>query len=204
MLVFTNAIATARSLARELRSVAPVAVACGTGGDEAVRAIDAFTSGRVDVLVATDLVSEGLNLQRAAVVVHYDLPWNPVRLEQRNGRAHRIGQRRSVVEAYYFVPQPDLCRVRDIALRKTRLRARIDSTPAAPLLSHRSTMRPRLRREEPQMNLSSSAVRMGLELSPLLCRRYRAGLERLIAELSGEVLTPGKVRDLERLIAAEP
>src|SRR5665811_2493535 len=44
------------------------------------------------VLVATDAAGEGLNLQRAHLMVNYDLPWNPNRLEQRFGRIHRIGQ----------------------------------------------------------------------------------------------------------------
>ncbi len=44
------------------------------------------------VLVATDAAGEGINLQRAHLMINYDLPWNPVRLEQRFGRIHRIGQ----------------------------------------------------------------------------------------------------------------
>ena len=48
---------------------------------------------RLFVLVATDAAGEGINLQRAHLVVNYDLPWNPNRIEQRFGRVHRIGQR---------------------------------------------------------------------------------------------------------------
>lgn len=48
----------------------------------------------VRVLVATDAAGEGLNLQRADLMVNYDLPWNPNRIEQRFGRIHRIGQTR--------------------------------------------------------------------------------------------------------------
>ena len=44
------------------------------------------------VLVATDAAGEGINLQRAHLMINYDLPWNPTRLEQRFGRIHRIGQ----------------------------------------------------------------------------------------------------------------
>ena len=44
------------------------------------------------VLVATDAAGEGINLQRAHLMVNYDLPWNPNRIEQRFGRIHRIGQ----------------------------------------------------------------------------------------------------------------
>jgi superfamily II DNA or RNA helicase len=52
-----------------------------------------FTQNRdVVMLVATDAAGEGINLQRANLMVNYDLPWNPNRLEQRFGRIHRIGQ----------------------------------------------------------------------------------------------------------------
>lgn len=52
-----------------------------------------FTQDKdVRVLVATDAAGEGLNLQRAHLMVNYDLPWNPNRIEQRFGRIHRIGQ----------------------------------------------------------------------------------------------------------------
>jgi hypothetical protein len=57
-----------------------------------------FERAKVAVLVATDAISEGINLQHAAAqVIHYELPWNPNRLEQRNGRVDRFGQRKPVV-----------------------------------------------------------------------------------------------------------
>jgi ERCC4-related helicase len=57
-----------------------------------------FERAEAGILVATDAISEGINLQHAAAqVVHYELPWNPNRLEQRNGRVDRFGQRRPVV-----------------------------------------------------------------------------------------------------------
>lgn len=59
---------------------------------------------RVDVLIATDVLSEGLDLQDAGVVVSYDLPWNPVRLIQRIGRIDRLGSRHDVIRTYNFVP----------------------------------------------------------------------------------------------------
>ncbi len=58
----------------------------------------AFERAKVGILVATDAISEGINLQHAAAqVIHYELPWNPNRLEQRNGRVDRFGQRKPVV-----------------------------------------------------------------------------------------------------------
>jgi SNF2 family DNA or RNA helicase len=53
--------------------------------------------GPAQALVCTDSGSEGLNLQFAHVLINYDLPWNPMRVEQRIGRVHRIGQERDVV-----------------------------------------------------------------------------------------------------------
>ena len=59
---------------------------------------------RIDLLVTTDLLSEGLNLQEASVVVHLDYPWNPARLEQRVGRVRRLGSRHDVVTVYAIAP----------------------------------------------------------------------------------------------------
>ncbi len=58
----------------------------------------AFDRAKKAVLVATDAISEGINLQHScAQVIHYELPWNPNRLEQRNGRVDRFGQREKTV-----------------------------------------------------------------------------------------------------------
>jgi len=65
----------------------------GMGREDRRNAQSLFTQDRdVEVLVATDAAGEGINLQRAHLMVNYDLPWNPNRLEQRFGRIHRIGQ----------------------------------------------------------------------------------------------------------------
>jgi len=57
-----------------------------------------FDRSKAAILIATDVISEGLNLQRlSSNVVHYELPWNPNRLEQRNGRVDRIGQKHDIV-----------------------------------------------------------------------------------------------------------
>lgn len=54
------------------------------------------------VLIATESAAEGINLQFCHHLIHYDLPWNPMRLEQRIGRVHRIGQKEDV-HIYYFI-----------------------------------------------------------------------------------------------------
>lgn len=75
-------------------SEAVVVIHGGLGRDERRKAQLQFTQDKkVQVLVATDAAGEGINLQRANLMVNYDLPWNPNRLEQRFGRIHRIGQK---------------------------------------------------------------------------------------------------------------
>ena len=65
----------------------------GMGREDRLKAQEAFRHDpQVQVLLATDAAGEGINLQRAHLMVNYDLPWNPNRLEQRFGRIHRIGQ----------------------------------------------------------------------------------------------------------------
>ena len=62
--------------------------------EERLRAQEAFRHDpETRILLATDAAGEGINLQRAHLMVNYDLPWNPNRIEQRFGRIHRIGQR---------------------------------------------------------------------------------------------------------------
>ncbi|HEX5963632.1 MAG TPA: DEAD/DEAH box helicase, partial [Gemmatimonadales bacterium] len=77
-------------------------------------------------LVVTDVAAEGLDLQRAARVVHYDLPWTPVRVEQREGRAVRLGSQHSEVEVVRFAASPALeqfLRLEEILARKATLPA---------------------------------------------------------------------------------
>ncbi len=65
----------------------------GMGREERRKSQESFLHDpEVRVLLATDAAGEGINLQRAHLMVNYDLPWNPNRLEQRFGRIHRIGQ----------------------------------------------------------------------------------------------------------------
>jgi SNF2 family DNA or RNA helicase len=75
------------------RSEAVINIHGGLGREERRKMEAAFKNDpKVLVLVATDAAGEGINLQRAHLMVNYDLPWNPNRLEQRFGRIHRIGQ----------------------------------------------------------------------------------------------------------------
>jgi hypothetical protein len=72
----------------------------------------------IDVLIATDVLSEGQNLQDAAIVVNYDLPWAVIRLVQRAGRVDRIGQQAETILCYSFLPADGVERI-------IRLRARV-------------------------------------------------------------------------------
>ena len=119
-LVFTSSAATALDLAGRLgwQEVGIVAagrarIASGRIGTDAV--LDAFAPrarvarapaprGALRVLIATDLVSEGLDLQDADTVVHYDLPWTPLRLAQRVGRIARVGSPHSTAHVVWFAP----------------------------------------------------------------------------------------------------
>jgi len=59
--------------------------------------VDAFRSNDYQIMIATEAAAEGINLQFCSMVVNYDLPWNPQRIEQRIGRCHRYGQLHDVV-----------------------------------------------------------------------------------------------------------
>ena len=75
------------------RKEAVVVIHGGMGREERLKAQESFKHDpEVNVLIATDAAGEGINLQRAHLMVNYDLPWNPNRIEQRFGRIHRIGQ----------------------------------------------------------------------------------------------------------------
>ena len=75
------------------RQEAVVVIHGGKGREERLKTQEAFRHDpTVQVLLATDAAGEGINLQRAHLMVNYDLPWNPNRIEQRFGRIHRIGQ----------------------------------------------------------------------------------------------------------------
>ena len=98
LVIFTEHRDTLNYLAERIttllgRPEAVVMIHGGMGREERRKAQEAFTQDiDVQVLVATDAAGEGINLQRAHLMVNYDLPWNPNRLEQRFGRIHRIGQ----------------------------------------------------------------------------------------------------------------
>lgn len=139
-IVFCRFIATAEAVARHLgAALKGTTVAAVTGRltpDERVEVITDLAGHEQRVLVATDCLSEGINLQHAFnAVVHYDLPWNPTRLDQREGRVDRYGQAKEevrVLTVYGEDVQIDTI-VLDVLVRKHRLiRATLGASVPAP------------------------------------------------------------------------
>ena len=98
LIIFTEHRDTLNYLCSKIRTLfgrdeAVVAIHGGMLRDERRKVETLFKQDKdVRILIATDAAGEGINLQRAHLMVNYDLPWNPNRLEQRFGRIHRIGQ----------------------------------------------------------------------------------------------------------------
>jgi FtsZ-binding cell division protein ZapB len=67
-----------------------------------------YVEKEIDVLVSTDILSEGQNLQDASYIINYDLPWNPMKIVQRAGRVDRLGSRHDTVTSAIFIPEKEL------------------------------------------------------------------------------------------------
>ncbi|HLA77168.1 MAG TPA: helicase-related protein [Vicinamibacteria bacterium] len=113
LVIFTEHRDTLNYLADRIRSLigrpeAVVTIHGSVGREDRRKAQERFTQHKdVEILVATDAAGEGINLQRAHLMVNYDLPWNPNRIEQRFGRIHRIGQ-------------PEVCHLWNLLAEETR------------------------------------------------------------------------------------
>lgn len=134
VIIFTEYTDTKRYLQQQLQSAIAnshreherIEVFHGGMGEERREAIkSAFNADParhpLRILIATDAAREGVNLQNnCADLFHFDVPWNPSRMEQRNGRIDRKLQRSPVVHCYYFVlPQRTEDKVLDVLVRKT-------------------------------------------------------------------------------------
>ena len=149
-LVFTSFADTARYLYENLMPWAReelgvhIALVTGGGGNKSTSGAPGFTDilGRfapkaqkgeetgekIDILIATDCLSEGQNLQDCDLVVNYDIHWNPVRLMQRFGRIDRLGSRNQKVSMVNFWPMRNLDRYLNL---KSRVEARMALADAA-------------------------------------------------------------------------
>lgn len=135
LLIFTQFADTARYLETALKKAGVTAIAAVTGQSESPTRLAwrfspksnkkehvAQKEDELRVLVATDVLSEGQNLQDCATIVNFDLPWAIIRLIQRAGRVDRIGQQADTINCYSFLPAEGVERI--IRLR-ARVRARL-------------------------------------------------------------------------------
>lgn len=168
---------TVTALFRRVRSDGGVAALTARGAlvaggaltrDEAIARFAPIASGareppraeRIDLLLATDLLSEGVNLQDASVVIHLDLPWTAARLEQRVGRVARIGSAAKEVSVYALAPPEDSERHLAVeALLRRKLHGARTTVGAAPTS---------LPRSQGQLPLPESAVHRGEALRRLM------------------------------------
>ncbi|GAB4273664.1 MAG: helicase-related protein [Candidatus Promineifilaceae bacterium] len=112
-----------KALEKKYKGLKVTAVTGTLSDDERRLKVDELANASRRVLVATDCLSEGINLQEHFnAVIHYDLPWNPNRLEQREGRVDRFGQMSPTVKAVliFGADNPVDGAVLDVLLRKAR------------------------------------------------------------------------------------
>ncbi len=138
ILIFTQFADTAYYLLEQLKKRKIADIACVTGDlENPTEFAHRFSpvsnkvkniENEIRILISTDVLSEGQNLQDAHIIVNYDLPWAIIRLIQRAGRVDRIGQQSSEILCYSFLPQDGLERI--IKLR-TRLKQRISENAEA-------------------------------------------------------------------------
>ena len=145
-------------------------------------------SEEIDVLIATDCISEGQNLQDCDYLINYDIHWNPVRIIQRFGRIDRIGSRNDVIQLVNYWPDIDLDEYIDL---KGRVEARMkvsvmtstgDDNPISPEekgdLEYRREQLKRLQREVvdiEEMNTGISIMDLGLNEFRLDLLAYMQG-----------------------------
>ncbi|MEV6098674.1 helicase-related protein [Nocardia sp. NPDC051981] len=205
LIVFTEHKDTLNYLTAQIRNVfgredAVVTIHGGTRRDERRTIREDFTHNPdVRVLVATDAAGEGLNLQSAHLMINYDLPWNPNRIEQRFGRIHRIGQRHT-------------CRLWNLVAEDTR-EGQVFTRLLQKMETQRRAYGGRLFdvlgeafKDQPLRKLLVEAIRYGddparfQELNRIVDAEVSKGLDDLLAEraLAKESLTPHQLDLLRR------
>ncbi|MEX2156636.1 MAG: DEAD/DEAH box helicase [Gemmatimonadales bacterium] len=204
-IVFSDAQPTVRYLVQRLRSrrVAAVFGAAGrfAAGDAsrhevlcafAPRAQNAPRPARAletDLLIATDLLSEGLNLQDAEQVVHYDLPWSPARLAQRVGRIDRLGSPHADIATVTFLPPEPLAEALAI---EERLAAKVGAQVVAGADGHLDwcdRLAELARRSEENAPQGASAAVAGKQPVTVLAVRIGALVEAIVVE--GDIARAG-------------
>ncbi len=134
IIVFTQFADTAHYLFEQLKKRGIKRIECATGDSEdptdlayrfspvsnEVKKEELGEKGEIRVLITTDVLSEGQNLQDGYIVVNYDLPWAIIRLIQRTGRVDRIGQKSEQILCYSFLPEDGIERIIGLRRRLTR------------------------------------------------------------------------------------
>lgn len=119
IIIFTEFVATQKYLQDALtkRGYSITILNGSMGIDERNAALREFKTS-TNIFISTDAGGEGLNLQFANIIINYDLPWNPMKIEQRCGRADRIGQQRDVHVYNFIITDTVECRVREVLEEK--------------------------------------------------------------------------------------
>ena len=119
IIIFTEFVATQKYLQQLLENRGfTVSVLNGSMSiDERNEALQEFKT-KTSIFISTDAGGEGLNLQFSNIIINYDLPWNPMKIEQRCGRADRIGQKHDVHIYNFIVADTVENRVRDVLEKK--------------------------------------------------------------------------------------
>lgn len=205
LIIFTEHRDTLNYLTHQIRNVlgradAVVTIHGGTRREERRVIREAFTHDPdTRVLVATDAAGEGLNLQAAHLMINYDLPWNPNRIEQRFGRIHRIGQKQT-------------CRLWNLVADDTR-EGQVFTRLLEKMEAQRTAYGGRLFdvlgdafKDQPLSKLLMEAIRYGddparrAELERVVDAEIAKGTEDLLREraLARESLTPHQLNLLRR------
>jgi superfamily II DNA or RNA helicase len=200
IVAFTAFATTAEALFRELRHHPGVALLTAHGartasgsrpradillalGPDAERAVR-NNADNISLVVTTDVLSEGVNLQGAGVVVHLDLPWTPAALEQRIGRVARIGSLHMTVFEYGIAPPPRAARA--LAIESVLARKRVVFRAAVQPSDEGERLR--------NIVLSWGGAKessMECDGEPVSCRASRNGFLAVVADSESTVTVAG-------------
>ncbi len=166
LIVFTEYRDTLAWLARHVPEPA-LQLHGGLTRAERLASIAAFNAGRARLLLATDAAGEGLNLQHTCrTVINLELPWNPMRLEQRIGRVDRIGQRRPVHVFHMIGADTGETRVLD-ELRLRISRAQAEAGAPDPLANDIETPVDAPRSDQADVTTELTRIRVARALRPM-------------------------------------
>jgi hypothetical protein len=163
---------------------------------ESSGALPAMREDRFDLLISTDVLAEGMNLQQCRNIINYDLPWNPMRLVQRHGRIDRIGSKHTKVFLRTFFPDDKLdglLNLEERVRRKLAQAARSVGVETAPIEhaqeGHQSFTESREEIERLQRGDASIYEMGGTASAAQSGEEYRQELRRALERRGEEVKT---------------